>query len=163
MAELNGSDERLVSWKEISAFLGVDERTCQRWEKRYGLPVRRLEEAAKSRVSSTRSELARWREFNAQNFNSLFDAADFIRVLEEGGSRFEVEPQVTAGDYLHGFLLGTRSALFDNDRETMTITIPTRLTSDPRSVNIVVVNRRRMASVSLSTRAISLPTANLSK
>ena len=48
----------------------------------------------------------------------------FIRVLEDGGSPLEVDPQVTAGDYLHGFLLGTRSALFDNDRESMTITIP---------------------------------------
>jgi glucose-6-phosphate isomerase len=48
----------------------------------------------------------------------------FIRVLEDSGSPLEVEPQVTAGDYLHGFLLGTRSALFDNDRESMTITIP---------------------------------------
>jgi glucose-6-phosphate isomerase len=50
--------------------------------------------------------------------------AVFIRVLESGGSAQEVEPGVTAGDYLHGFLLGTRSALFDNDRESMTITVP---------------------------------------
>ena len=48
----------------------------------------------------------------------------FIRVLESGGSAQEVEPGVTAGDYLHGFLLGTRTALFENDRESMTITIP---------------------------------------
>jgi glucose-6-phosphate isomerase len=48
----------------------------------------------------------------------------FIRVLESGGSALEVEPGVTAGDYLHGFLLGTRAALFENDRESMTITIP---------------------------------------
>jgi glucose-6-phosphate isomerase len=48
----------------------------------------------------------------------------FIRVLESGGSAQEVEPGVTAGDYLHGFLLGTRAALFENDRESMTITIP---------------------------------------
>ena len=48
----------------------------------------------------------------------------FIRVLESGGSAYEVEPGVTAGDYLHGFLLGTRAALFENDRESMTITIP---------------------------------------
>jgi hypothetical protein len=27
------------------------------------------------------NELARWREFNAQNFNPLFDAADFIRLI----------------------------------------------------------------------------------
>ena len=48
----------------------------------------------------------------------------FIRVLESGGSSAEVEPGVTAGDYLHGFLLGTRTALFENGRESMTITIP---------------------------------------
>src|SRR5687767_7630761 len=47
----------------------------------------------------------------------------FIRVLESGGSAMEVEPGATAGDYLHGFLLGTRAALFDNERESMTITI----------------------------------------
>jgi glucose-6-phosphate isomerase len=50
--------------------------------------------------------------------------AMFIRVLEAGGSAQEVEPGVTAGDFLHGFLLGTRTALFDNERESMTITVP---------------------------------------
>ena len=50
--------------------------------------------------------------------------AVFIRVLESGGSALEVEPGVKAGDYLHGFLLGTREALFENDRESLTITIP---------------------------------------
>src|SRR6478736_5013379 len=39
----------------------------------------------------------------------------FIRVLESGGSALEVEPGVTAGDYLNGLLLGTRAALFEND------------------------------------------------
>jgi glucose-6-phosphate isomerase len=48
----------------------------------------------------------------------------FIRVLEDGGSPQEVEPGVTAGDYLHGFLLGTRTALYENERESMTITVP---------------------------------------
>jgi glucose-6-phosphate isomerase len=48
----------------------------------------------------------------------------FIRVLESGGSAKKVDAGVTAGDYLHGFLLGTRAALFENDRESMTITIP---------------------------------------
>src|SRR5262249_9615889 len=50
--------------------------------------------------------------------------AVFIRVLESGGITQEVEPGVTAGDYLHGFLLGTRAALFENERESMTITVP---------------------------------------
>jgi glucose-6-phosphate isomerase len=48
----------------------------------------------------------------------------FIRVLQSGGSTLELEPGVTTGDYLHGFLLGTRAALFDNQRESLTITIP---------------------------------------
>jgi glucose-6-phosphate isomerase len=47
----------------------------------------------------------------------------FIRVLESGGDGREVEPCHTAGDYLHGFLLGTREALSGNERESITITI----------------------------------------
>jgi glucose-6-phosphate isomerase len=47
----------------------------------------------------------------------------FVRVLESGGSPVKVEPGVTAGDYLHGFLIGTRDALYGNDRQSMTITI----------------------------------------
>jgi len=48
----------------------------------------------------------------------------FVRALESGGSTLEVEKGVRAGDYLHGFLLGTREALYDNGRESITITIP---------------------------------------
>lgn len=50
--------------------------------------------------------------------------AVFVRVLDDGGSAVEVEPGATAGDFLHGFLLGTRTALFENGRESMTITVP---------------------------------------
>jgi len=50
--------------------------------------------------------------------------ATFIRVLEAGGDPVEVEPGITAGDYLHGFLLGTRAALAESGRDSMTITIP---------------------------------------
>jgi glucose-6-phosphate isomerase len=53
--------------------------------------------------------------------NNFF--ATFIRVLEDGGEPLEVEPGVTSGDYLDGFLLGTRAALFENDRESMTLTV----------------------------------------
>ncbi len=48
----------------------------------------------------------------------------FLRVLESGGSALEVEPGATSGDFLHGFLLGTRTALFENDRQSMTLTVP---------------------------------------
>ena len=36
---------------------------------------------------------------------------------------FEVEPGITAGDYLQGFLLGTREALFDSGRDSISITV----------------------------------------
>lgn len=37
--------------------------------------------------------------------------------------RLDVEPGVTSGDYLAGFLLGTRAALFEKDRESVTVTV----------------------------------------
>ena len=49
----------------------------------------------------------------------------FIEVrTDRQGGRFEVEPGVTSGDYLQGFLRGTRSALYESGRESMTVTIP---------------------------------------
>lgn len=49
----------------------------------------------------------------------------FIEVRKDrSGQRFEVEPGVTSGDYLHGFLRGTRTALYENDRESITLTLP---------------------------------------
>jgi glucose-6-phosphate isomerase len=59
----------------------------------------------------------------------------FIRVLEDGGSLLEVDPGVTPGDYLHGFLLGTREALISNDRQSITITVPR---VDARSVGALI-------------------------
>ncbi|HXG11177.1 MAG TPA: glucose-6-phosphate isomerase [Gemmataceae bacterium] len=59
----------------------------------------------------------------------------FIRVLEAGGEPVPVEPGITAGDYLHGFLLGTRAALFENDRQSMTITVRR---VDARSVGVLI-------------------------
>ncbi|MHC1768389.1 MAG: glucose-6-phosphate isomerase [Verrucomicrobiia bacterium] len=48
----------------------------------------------------------------------------FVRVLREReGAPFMVESNVTSGDYLDGFLLGTRKALFDNGRQSITLTI----------------------------------------
>jgi glucose-6-phosphate isomerase len=54
--------------------------------------------------------------------NNFF--AVFVRVLEDGGPTDEVEPGVTCGDYLDGFWAGTRRALFENDRQSITITVP---------------------------------------
>ena len=35
----------------------------------------------------------------------------------------QVEPDITSGDYLLGFFLGTRRALFEKNRESMTLTV----------------------------------------
>ncbi|MCS7044067.1 MAG: glucose-6-phosphate isomerase [Bryobacteraceae bacterium] len=57
-----------------------------------------------------------------EGVNNFF--VTFIRVLEDGGDPLELEPGVRTGDYLDGFLLGTRQALTDNGRESILITIP---------------------------------------
>jgi glucose-6-phosphate isomerase len=36
----------------------------------------------------------------------------------------EVEPGITSGDYLTGFFLGTRAALYEKKRESITVTVP---------------------------------------
>jgi len=60
----------------------------------------------------------------------------FIEVLEERqGSSFELEPGITTGDYLSGFLHGTQQALYDNNRNSITITIPQ---VSPRTVGALI-------------------------
>src|SRR4029078_6561543 len=52
----------------------------------------------------------------------------FVAFIEVGKDsardQLEVESGTTSGDYLHGFLRGTRSALYESERESITITIP---------------------------------------
>ena len=66
----------------------------------------------------------------------------FVQVLEDevvpgraGLALEEVEPGITAGDYLTGFLLGTREALADRGRLSLTVTLR-RL--DARSLGALV-------------------------
>ena len=48
----------------------------------------------------------------------------FIEVLKDTNSQeLMVEPGVTSGDYLHGFYLGTRQALTEKNRESLSITV----------------------------------------
>ncbi|PSP17502.1 MAG: glucose-6-phosphate isomerase [Cyanobacteria bacterium QS_8_64_29] len=51
--------------------------------------------------------------------------ATFIEVLQDrSGDSVEVEPGVTSGDYLSVLLQATRYALFEKNRESITVTIP---------------------------------------
>ncbi len=50
--------------------------------------------------------------------------AVFIEVLQDrAGSSLEVEPGATSGDFLSGFFLGTRTALYENGRQSLTLTV----------------------------------------
>ena len=58
----NEHDEKpLQGWKEIAAYLERDVRTAVRWEKRSGLPARRLDGGKGSSVYAYPSELDAWR------------------------------------------------------------------------------------------------------
>jgi tetratricopeptide (TPR) repeat protein len=54
--------EVLQSWKEISAYLGRDVRTCRRWEEHLGLPIHRLNGSPKARVMAYKDEIDSWLE-----------------------------------------------------------------------------------------------------
>jgi glucose-6-phosphate isomerase len=57
-----------------------------------------------------------------EGVNNFF--VTFIEVLcAQRDEPLEVEPGVTSGDFLSGFLHGSRSALYENGRESMTITV----------------------------------------
>lgn len=58
-----------------------------------------------------------------EGVNNFF--VTFIEVLKDReGDSIAIENEATAGDFLSGFLLGTRQALYENQRDSITITIP---------------------------------------
>ncbi|MCE9590521.1 MAG: glucose-6-phosphate isomerase [Planctomycetes bacterium] len=57
------------------------------------------------------------------NFFATFIVVEQDRQFIAGRPPFEVEPGVTSGDYLDGFWQGTRQALFEKGRQSMTITL----------------------------------------
>jgi hypothetical protein len=59
-----GSEENegrpFSSWKEIAEYLKCDIRTCRRWELTLGLPIHRVEGAARPRIFAYQDELDDW-------------------------------------------------------------------------------------------------------
>ena len=73
-------DNLLRSWKDISAYLGCDVRTCCRWEKKYGMPVHRAEGGeAKSHVFAYKDELDSWFQHTFKNSHSAWLKAQLGR------------------------------------------------------------------------------------
>lgn len=61
MRERLPAEKPLSSWKEIASYLGCDERTCLRWEKKFRLPVHRAGGSqSKSLVFAYKEELDGW-------------------------------------------------------------------------------------------------------
>lgn len=69
----------------------------------------------------------------------------FIEVLKDcQGPSLEIDPGVTSGDYLSGLLIGTRRALYENQRDSITITIPE---VTPRIVGALIALYERAVSL----------------
>jgi glucose-6-phosphate isomerase len=70
----------------------------------------------------------------------------FIEVLKDrsGSTNLEVEPGITSGDYLQGFYLGTRDALSEKDRTSITITINE---VSPRTVGLLIALYERVVGL----------------
>ena len=66
----------------------------------------------------------------------------FIDVMKDrNGTALEVEPGITSGDYLQGFYLGTRDALSEKDRWSITLTLDEL---SPRSVGMLIALYERV-------------------
>ncbi|MDB6093411.1 MAG: Glucose-6-phosphate isomerase [Verrucomicrobia bacterium] len=78
----------------------------------------------------------------------------FIEVLKDRDARtsLEVEPGITAGDYLQGFYLGTRDALSEKDRHSVTITLPD---VSPRTIGMLIALYERVVGLYASLIGIN--------
>ena len=78
----------------------------------------------------------------------------FIEVLKDrdGKTSLEVEPGVTSGDFLQGFLLGTRDALTEKDRHSITITVPD---VSPRTLGMLIALYERVVGLYASLIGIN--------
>lgn len=77
----------------------------------------------------------------------------FVEVLDDRrGESIEVEPGVTSGDYLFGFLQGTRKALYEGGRDSMTITMPD---VSPRSLGALIALYERAVGLYASLIGIN--------
>src|SRR5437667_5329174 len=60
----------------------------------------------------------------------------FVEVLaDRAGASIEVEPDATSGDFLSGFLQGTRRALYEGGRDSITLSVPD---PGPRTIGALI-------------------------
>jgi glucose-6-phosphate isomerase len=77
----------------------------------------------------------------------------FVRVMRDReGASPEVEPGTTSGDFLDGLLLGTRQALFESGRPSLTLTVPD---VSPRSLGLLIALYERAVGLYASLVGIN--------
>ncbi|MBP7142651.1 MAG: glucose-6-phosphate isomerase [Opitutaceae bacterium] len=86
-----------------------------------------------------------------EGVNNFF--VTFIEVLKDrAGGSLEVDPGVTSGDYLQGFLLGTRDALSEKGRSSLTITVNDL---SPRAIGMLIALYERVVGLYASLIGIN--------
>jgi len=79
--------------------------------------------------------------------------ATFVRVMKDrDGESLEVEPGATSGDFLDGLLLGTRRALLESGRPSLTLTVPD---VSPRSLGMLIALYERAVGLYASLVGIN--------
>ena len=93
---MTSAGARLDAWKEIAAYLRRDIKTVQRWERRHGLPVHRLQHDKPGSVYAYRTELDAWMAGRDRVHATELDAseADTPAPLQDAGDdRFGALPE----------------------------------------------------------------------
>jgi glucose-6-phosphate isomerase len=86
-----------------------------------------------------------------EGVNNFF--VTFIEVLKDrAGRSLEVDAGVTTGDYLQGFFLGTRDALSEKDRASITITVGD---VSPRTLGMLIALYERVVGLYASLIGIN--------
>jgi glucose-6-phosphate isomerase len=86
-----------------------------------------------------------------EGVNNFF--VTFIDVMKDrDGKPFDVEPGITSGDYLQGFYLGTRDALSEKNRGSITLTLSQ---VSPRSLGILIALYERVVGLYASLIGIN--------
>ncbi len=87
-----------------------------------------------------------------EGVNNFF--VTFIEVLKDRDAKtsLEVEPGVTSGDFLQGFYLGTRDALSEKDRHSITITVQD---VSPRTLGMLIALYERVVGLYASLVGIN--------
>ena len=86
-----------------------------------------------------------------EGVNNFF--VTFLEVLKDrNDGSMEVEPGVTSGDYLQGFLLGTRDALSEKNRHSITLTVNE---VSPRSLGMLIALYERAVGLYASLVGIN--------